>query len=151
MHLDLHAIHCECAASPGKPPNAVQLSLIVGQVRATRPAWGIGGHWGEADFEGRAPSTCGASSVRLRPIGSLQTQVDAALLPKWGRIPGSPITVQATDWVAIKLPVGTVIHVGEVGSQGGAWISAKSQLIIKAMLSSFGAQGKACCRDSWGV
>ena len=28
------------------------------------------------------------------------------------------------------IPKGTVINIGEVGSQGGAWIGGKSQLLI---------------------
>jgi filamentous hemagglutinin len=66
-----------------------------------------------------------------KPIGSLQTRIDSALLPEWGKIENTPFYAQATHWVSIKIPAGTVIHIGEVGSQGGAWLGAKSQLLIK--------------------
>ncbi|MBV6320648.1 DUF4150 domain-containing protein [Duganella sp. HSC-15S17] len=69
-----------------------------------------------------------------KPIGSLQTRIDSALLPEWGggKPPfSSSICSQATDWTAIKLPAGTAISVGEVGGQRGVWVGGGSQLLIK--------------------
>ncbi len=66
-----------------------------------------------------------------RPVGSLQTRIDSALLPEWGSIRGTPFSAQATHYTMVRLPSGTVIHVGEVGSQGGAWVGGKSQLLIE--------------------
>ncbi len=65
------------------------------------------------------------------PGGSLQTRIDSALLPEWGNIRGTPFNAQATQYTTIQLPVGTTIHIGEVGSQGGAWVGGKSQLLIE--------------------
>jgi hypothetical protein len=65
-----------------------------------------------------------------KPVGSLQTRIDLALLPEWGNISNTPFYAQATHYTVIEIPAGTVIHVGEVGSQGGAWVGGKSQLII---------------------
>jgi len=66
-----------------------------------------------------------------QPTGSLQTRIDSALLPEWGNIRGTPFSAQATQYTTMELPAGTVIHIGEVGSQGGTWVGGGSQLIIE--------------------
>lgn len=64
------------------------------------------------------------------PTGSLQARIDSALLPEWGNVRGTPFNAQATQYTTVQLPAGTTIHIGEVGSQGSAWIGGKSQLLI---------------------
>lgn len=56
--------------------------------------------------------------------------MDSALLPEWGKIRGTAFSAQAAQYTAVELPTGTIIHIGEVGSQGGAWIGGKSRLLI---------------------
>ena len=66
-----------------------------------------------------------------KPAGSLQARIDSALLPEWGNIKGTNFSAQATEYTAIRVPAGTRIYVGEVGSQGGPWVGGKSQLLIE--------------------
>ncbi|QND84715.1 hemagglutination activity domain-containing large exoprotein [Chromobacterium vaccinii] len=66
-----------------------------------------------------------------KPAGSLQTRIDSALLPEWGAVRGTNFRSQATDYTTIRVPAGTRIHVGEIGSQGGPWIGGGSQLLIE--------------------
>lgn len=65
-----------------------------------------------------------------KPVGSLQTRIDSALLPEWGNLRGTAFDAQATKYTIVELPSGTVLHIGEVGSQGGSWVGGKSQLLI---------------------
>jgi YD repeat-containing protein len=64
------------------------------------------------------------------PAGSLQTRIDSALLPEWGHVKDTAWTAQAQYYTAISVPKGTVIHVGEIGAQGGAWSGGGSQFLI---------------------
>jgi len=66
-----------------------------------------------------------------KPVGSLQTRIDSALTPEWGRIRGTSFHSQATDYTAIRVPAGSTIHVGEVGGQGGTWVGGGSQVLIE--------------------
>jgi hypothetical protein len=66
-----------------------------------------------------------------QPAGSLQARIDSALLPEWGTIRGTSFRAQATQFTAVELPAGTTIHIGQVGSQGGAWVGGGSQLLIE--------------------
>jgi hypothetical protein len=67
-----------------------------------------------------------------KPTGSLQTRIDSALLPEWGKLRGNPIQrQQATRYTEAVLPQGTRVYIGEVGSQGGTWVGGGSQLLIK--------------------
>ena len=65
-----------------------------------------------------------------KPLGSLQSRIDSALRPEWGNIAGTSFYSQSSRYTEIMIPKGTVINIGEVGSQGGAWIGGKSQLLI---------------------
>jgi hypothetical protein len=70
-----------------------------------------------------------------KPRGSLQTSIDSALKPEWYHLIDKngkemPGRVQATKWVAVEVPPGTQINVGQVGSQGGMWIGGGSQVFI---------------------
>jgi hypothetical protein len=66
-----------------------------------------------------------------KPVGSLQTRIDSALLPEWGVLRGTGFRSQATDFTTIKVPEGTRVHAGEVGSQGGQWVGGGSQILIE--------------------
>jgi hypothetical protein len=66
-----------------------------------------------------------------KPAGSLQSRIDAALLPEWGTVRGTSFRSQATDYTTIKVPAGTRVHAGEVGGQGGPWVGGGSQLLIE--------------------
>ncbi|WP_418889018.1 hemagglutinin repeat-containing protein [Pasteurella testudinis] len=65
-----------------------------------------------------------------KPLGSLQTRIDSALKPEWGNVRGTNFYSQADRYTEIIIPKGVVIHIGEVGSQGGAWVGGKSQFLI---------------------
>ena len=59
-------------------------------------------------------SETGAFWSLERPAGAGATSIDSAVLPVWGN--------SMTHMTAVKLPAGTVIHVGEVGAQGGYFV-----------------------------
>ncbi|MBQ9725689.1 MAG: hypothetical protein IJV56_10210, partial [Neisseriaceae bacterium] len=76
----------------------------------------------------------GAYWTLNKPTGILQSKIDSALLPEWGNIKVSDnvkINHQATHYTEIKVPKGTKLYVGEVGSQGGAWVGGNSQVLFK--------------------
>jgi hypothetical protein len=64
------------------------------------------------------------------PVGSLQSRIDSALLPEWGAIRSTPFSSQASQYTIVEIPSGSLINIGEVSSQGGAWVGGKSQLLI---------------------
>jgi hypothetical protein len=66
-----------------------------------------------------------------QPLGSLQTRIDSALLPEWGRVQGTAFSSQATYYTVIEVPAGTRVFAGEVANQGGAWVGGGSQLLIE--------------------
>ncbi len=67
-----------------------------------------------------------------KPAGSLQTRIDSALLPEWGKLKNNPVhRQQATQYTKAVIPKGTKIFIGEVGSQGSPWVGSGSQLLIK--------------------
>ena len=69
-----------------------------------------------------------------KPTGSLATRINSALIPEWGFVyPGKVHIAQANQYTEIVIPAGTIIHIGEVGSQSqrGAFVGSGSQLLIK--------------------
>ena len=68
-----------------------------------------------------------------KPTGSLATKINSALIPEWGFLPNKVHIAQANQYTEIVIPAGTIIHIGEVGSQSqrGAFIGSGSQLLIK--------------------
>ncbi|WP_263261072.1 DUF6861 domain-containing protein [Pseudomonas sp. RIT-PI-S] len=60
------------------------------------------------------------------PAGVLQTRIDKAVLPTWPGCAKSPIDT-AFD---IKIPKGTEVYVGEVGSQGGFYVGGTEQIVV---------------------
>jgi hypothetical protein len=57
------------------------------------------------------------------PAGTMGFRVEAAVLPEWGN--------SMSHMATMKLPAGTVIHVGEVGAQRGMFVGGSSQLVIE--------------------
>ena len=56
------------------------------------------------------------------PKGSLQTQIDSALLPEWGN--------KASKYTVIEIPSGGKLKVGEVGYQKGLWSGGGTQVLV---------------------
>jgi len=60
------------------------------------------------------------------PKSVLQTRIDKAVLPEWPSGAKSPI-----DTVfEVKIPAGTQVYVGEVGSQGGIYVGGTEQIVV---------------------
>lgn len=60
------------------------------------------------------------------PTSVVQTRIDKAVLPIWPGGGTSPLDT----YFAIKIPAGTSVHVGEVGSQGGMFIGGTQQVVV---------------------
>lgn len=60
------------------------------------------------------------------PSGVLQTRIDKAVLPEWPSGAKSPIDTS----FAVKIPAGTQIYVGEVGTQSGFYVGGTQQIVI---------------------
>ncbi|MEE2749884.1 MAG: hypothetical protein VX519_00510 [Myxococcota bacterium] len=71
----------------------------------------------------RGASETGAFWSLERPAGAGGARIDSAVLPEWGN--------SMTHMTAVKLPAGTVVHVGEVGAQGGYFVGGGSQLVVE--------------------
>ncbi|WP_200866799.1 hypothetical protein [Pseudomonas syringae] len=61
------------------------------------------------------------------PDGILQARIDKAVLPEWPGGAKSPIDTT----FEIKIPAGTRVYVGEVGSQGGFYIGGTQQIVVQ--------------------
>ena len=74
----------------------------------------------------------GAYWALEKPRGSLQTTIDSAIIPEWGFLPNKVHIAQANQYTKIVIPAGTIINIGEVGSQShrGPYVGAKTQLLI---------------------
>jgi hypothetical protein len=60
------------------------------------------------------------------PTSIVQTRVDKAVLPEW---PGGGKSPLDTSF-AVKIPQGTRVYVGEVGSQGGFYVGGTQQIVV---------------------
>jgi filamentous hemagglutinin len=60
------------------------------------------------------------------PNGILQSRIDKAILPTWPNGGLSPIDSMFT----VKIPAGTKVYVGEVGSQGGFYVGGTQQIVL---------------------
>lgn len=60
------------------------------------------------------------------PTSEIQSRIDKAVLPVWPGGAVSPID-SAFD---VRIPAGTQVYVGEVGSQGGAFVGGTQQIIV---------------------
>ncbi|MCG7561331.1 RHS repeat-associated core domain-containing protein, partial [Pseudoalteromonas sp. McH1-42] len=62
-----------------------------------------------------------------KPISEIQTRIDKAVLPVWPGGAKSPI-----DTVfKVRIPAGTTIHTGRVGSQGGHFVGGTQQIVVE--------------------
>lgn len=57
---------------------------------------------------------------------ALQTRIDKAVLPVWPGGGTSPIDTS----FAVKIPAGTQVHIGEVGTQSGFYIGGTQQVVV---------------------
>jgi Flp pilus assembly pilin Flp len=64
---------------------------------------------------------------REAPQGVIQTRIDKAVLPQWPGGGRSPVDTA----FEVKIPAGTKVYVGEVSSQGGAFVGGTQQIIVK--------------------
>jgi hypothetical protein len=62
-----------------------------------------------------------------KPSSVVQTRIDKAVLPVWPGGAKSPIDTA----FEIKIPAGTQVYVGEVGSQGGAFVGGTRQIVVQ--------------------
>ena len=60
------------------------------------------------------------------PQGILQTRIDKAVLPRWPSGATSPID----SAFGLRIPKGTKVYVGEVGSQGGVYVGGTQQVVV---------------------
>ncbi|HEU4578793.1 MAG TPA: pre-toxin TG domain-containing protein [Polyangiaceae bacterium] len=60
------------------------------------------------------------------PQGVIQTRIDKAVLPQWPGGGRSPIDTA----FEVKIPAGTKVYVGEVSSQGGAFVGGTQQIVV---------------------
>lgn len=60
------------------------------------------------------------------PNGVLQSRIDKAILPKWPDGGTSPID----SAISVRIPAGTKVYIGEVGSQGGIYVGGTQQIVI---------------------
>ncbi|WP_343464432.1 hypothetical protein [Pantoea sp.] len=70
------------------------------------------------------------------PQGVLQTRVDKAVLPKWPKGGTSPIDSS----IAIKIPAGTKIYVGDVSFQTDLYSGGTQQIVIPKAWAIKGAE-----------
>jgi hypothetical protein len=56
----------------------------------------------------------------------IQTRIDKAVLPQWPGGDTSPID----SAVAIRIPKGTRVYVGEMSSQGGFYVGGTQQIVV---------------------
>ncbi|WP_392551391.1 hypothetical protein RHO14_07810 [Orbus wheelerorum] len=72
------------------------------------------------------------------PQGVLQTRIDKAVLPQWPGGATSPIDSS----IAIKIPAGTKVYVGEVRSQNGVYVGGTEQIVVPKLWSIKGIEIK---------
>lgn len=60
------------------------------------------------------------------PSSEIQTRIDKAVLPVWPG-GGKPPIDKAFE---VKIPKGTQVYVGEVESQGGAFVGGSLQVVV---------------------
>jgi hypothetical protein len=61
------------------------------------------------------------------PGSVIQTRIDKAVQPRWPGGGTSPIDTA----FQVKIPAGTKVYVGEVGSQGGHFVGGTQQIVVK--------------------
>ena len=75
---------------------------------------------------GVADKPLGQFFSKIEPSGVLQTRIDQAVLPVW---PDGGISPLDTAF-AIKIPSGTEVYVGKIGTQGGLYSGGADQILV---------------------
>jgi len=63
----------------------------------------------------------------FKPVSELQSRIDSAILPIWSNGKGSVLEKA----YCVKMPKGTVIHIGETAPQGGMMLGGTQQIYIQ--------------------
>ena len=90
---------------------------------------------------GTADRPLGQFFSQEAPAGVLQTRIDKAVLPTWPGGGTSPIDTA----FAVKIPAGTQVFVGEVGSQGGFYVGGTQQVVVPKPWTIDGVEIKHSC------
>lgn len=61
------------------------------------------------------------------PISGIQTRIDKAILPVWPGGAKAPIDT----FFKVRIPAGTTIHTGRIGSQGGPFVGGTQQIVVE--------------------
>jgi hypothetical protein len=85
---------------------------------------------------GVAGKPLGQFFSRTEPQGVLQTRIDQAVLPRWPDGGTSPLDTA----YAIKIPAGTEVYVGRIGTQGGAFAGGTDQILVRQPWTIDGVQ-----------
>ncbi len=123
-----------------RPPPVTRLGNVLGECSAVEPGplddnlatTFSGGRYKVVQLEqdtvlyrgGTADQPLGQFFSEDSPQSVLQTRVDKAVLPTW---PGGGTSLLDTSF-AVKIPAGTQVYVGEVGSQGGLYVEGTEQV-----------------------
>ncbi|SMS01155.1 Putative deoxyribonuclease RhsC [Vibrio mangrovi] len=141
--LGLMSVPGDC---PGKSPkytdNASKLGTIEGEYSAINPGPlddGIAGTFSGGRYKvvslkedtilyraGTESNPYGQFFSVEPPISEIQTRIDKAVLPVWPGGGKSPIDTA----FELKIPAGTKVYVGEVGSQSKAFIGGTEQIVV---------------------
>lgn len=76
---------------------------------------------------GVAGKPLGQFFSRTEPQGVLQTRMDQAVLPRWPDGGLSPLDAS----FAVRIPAGTDVYVGRIGSQGGLYAGGTDQILVR--------------------
>lgn len=75
---------------------------------------------------GTSETPLGQFFTQDTPQSVIQTRIDSAVLPQWPGGGTSPID----SAFEVRIPAGTKIYVGEVSSQGGAFVGGTQQIVV---------------------
>lgn len=75
---------------------------------------------------GTAEQELGQFFSRYTPDGVIQSRIDRAILPEWPTGGKSPIDTVFN----VKIPAGTEVYIGEIGSQGVFYVVGAEQIVI---------------------
>jgi hypothetical protein len=75
---------------------------------------------------GSADAPLGQFFTQGAPQSVIQTRIDSAVLPQWPGGGTSPIE----SAFEVRIPAGTKVYVGEVSSQGGAYVGGTQQIVV---------------------
>lgn len=77
---------------------------------------------------GTSQKPFGQSFSFEKPVSEIQTRIDKAIKPVWPSGGLSPIDTG----FGIKIPRGSIVHVGDVANQGGVFLGGTRQVVIEA-------------------